>query len=150
MRKFFLLLLAYLTVSGVVFAEPATLSFDPIDIKAHEGETIEVKVNIFTGAEKAAASDVYINYNPAYLEALPDKTKIGNLFSQVDAKLINPGRLYLYAIEDDRSKVRAELGTVATVYFKALTPAQTELSFSCNPFSGLSSQIIRGDDTLTS
>ena len=132
----------------VVYAEPASLSLEPIQLKVKEGDTFEVKVNIYTGQRSTASSDIYIDYDSSLLEALPAKTENGDLFSLVDAKIINPGRLYLSAIEDNRDRIQPEIGTVATIYFKARHTGQTQLDFVCNEYGNHSSQIIKGEASL--
>ncbi len=131
-----------------VYAVPASLSFDPSDIKIKKGQEIQVNINMFTGNEAVASTDVMINYDTSLLEPIPSATKNGTIFQTIDTKVITPGKLYVYGVQENKNEFTAAQGTVATITFKALISGDTQLSFDCNPVIKNTSQIIKGNNTF--
>ncbi len=137
----------FLTTSQV-YAVPATLSFDPSDIKIKNGQEIQVNINMFTGNEAVASTDIMINYDKSLLEPIPNSTKNGTIFQTIDTKIISPGKLYIYGVQENKNEFVKAQGTVATVSFKTLKAGTTQLSFDCNPVIKNTSQIIKGSDSF--
>jgi len=120
---------------------PTSLSLEPISITASPGEQIPVDILIYSGREKIISTDVYITYNPQFLE-ITKQIDGGNLFQSVGIKRIAPGKAYVYGINIDSAQAKVAQGTVARVYFQALAPGTTKLHIDCVPFSKQTSQII--------
>jgi hypothetical protein len=149
MKKWVLLMAALFIFASPVSAEPASISFDPIDIKASTQEIIKVDINIYTDAQPVASTDVWITYDPAYLEPLVDETQAGSLFETIDTKIVSPGKVYIYGLQKNTFNVGAVQGKLATVVFKTKAAGETQLSFDCVPSKKRTSQIIKADRSLT-
>lgn len=141
MKYIFVFLLVILFSAPSVFAAPASLSFDPIDIKTSTGKTFEVTVNIFTGSQAVASTDIWLTYDPSILKPIVDTAKTGTLFDTIEVKEIEAGKLYIYGIQKNPRDVDPVQGTIATVQFTALKNGVTDLEFDCSS-SEKSSQII--------
>lgn len=130
----------------------ASFSFDPVNITASAGDIIPVDVMIYSGSDPVISTDIYISYDPSILSiASPQNPELkkGELFQSVDAKIIQPGNLYVYAINQSPDLKQVTNGKIATVYFKAEKSGTTNLRFECVPFMSQTSQIIRNDEELT-
>ncbi|KKQ37932.1 MAG: hypothetical protein US54_C0022G0004 [Candidatus Roizmanbacteria bacterium GW2011_GWA2_37_7] len=130
----------------------ASFSFDPITTTVKQGETVTVDVLIYSGKDPVISSDVWISYNPELLtpitEGLSD-IKPGDLFQITDSKIISPGSMYLYAINQSPSEADITNGKLASISFTAHGSGTTDLRFNCIPFQKQTSQIIRRDPELT-
>jgi hypothetical protein len=131
-----------------VYAVPASLSLEPVDIQTKQDQTFEVRVNMFTGDEAIASTDIMINYDKNLVEPLPQNIKNGDIFKKTEAKVILPGKLYLFGIQEDKNLFQPAQGTVAIINFKALKPGIAKLSFDCNPTVKNTSQIIKSNTEL--
>ncbi|HRN71338.1 MAG TPA: cohesin domain-containing protein [Candidatus Woesebacteria bacterium] len=131
-----------------VYAMPASLSFNPTEIKAKQGQEIQLQINMFTGNEAVASTDVMINYDHTILEPVLTKTQNGTIFQSVDSKIVIPGKLYVYGVQENTTQFANAQGTVATITFKTLQNGTNRLSFDCNPQIKNTSQIIKGDTTF--
>lgn len=134
----------FLTV-GPVQAVPASVSFEPSTSNVKVNEIVELNINMYTGNEAVASSDIKINYDETLLEPIINQTKNGSIFQHVDAKIISPGTLYLYGIQEDKELMQPAQGTIATISFKALKEGNSQLSFECDPLQNTSSQIIKNN-----
>jgi len=132
--------------------QTASLSFDPVNITASAGDIIPVDVMIYSGSDPVISTDIYISYDPSVLSiASPQNPEIkkGELFQSVDAKVLQPGNLYIYAINPSPDLKQVTNGKIATIYFQAQTSGQIDLRIQCEPFMTQTSQIIRNDEDLT-
>ncbi len=148
MKKSFLFvvfLLSFFIFVDTVYAAPASLSFEPVAVTAKQGQEVEVNVNLFTGNESIASTDIMILYDKGLLEPVTDKTVNGDIFNAVESKVIVPGKLYLYGMETNQQLTQPAQGTVATITFKALQTGSTQLSFHCDPTVKNTSQIIKSN-----
>ncbi|QQS44592.1 hypothetical protein IPM65_03260 [Candidatus Roizmanbacteria bacterium] len=130
----------------------ASFSFEPVNISASAGDIIPVDVMIYSGADPVISTDIYISYDPSILSiASPQNPELkkGELFQSVDAKVIQPGSLYIYAINPSADLKQVTNGKIATIYFQAQKEGSTELRFDCVPFMSQTSQIIRNDEELS-
>ena len=130
----------------------ASFSFAPVNITASAGDIIPVDVMIYSGSDPVISTDIYISYDPSILSiATPQNPELkkGELFQSVDAKVIQPGNLYIYAINPSADLKQITNGKIATIYFQAQTSGTTDLRFECVPFMNQTSQIIRNDEDLT-
>lgn len=132
-----------------VFAAPASLSFDPVEVQISKGKQVDITVNIFTGSQSVTSTDVWINYDPAIIQPELNTVKTGSLFDTIEYKIIEPGKLYLYGIQKNPRQADPVQGTLATVQFTALTNGTSALSFDCDPSQKLTSQIIASDSNLS-
>jgi len=148
MKTLLVSIFVFLFTAASVYAAPATLSFDPIQIQTSKDQSFQVNINIFSENEPVASTDIVIIYDPTLIEALPEETSSGNLFKTVDAKIISPGRLYVYGVQENKNEATPARGTIATVHFKALTEGNSQLSFDCTNNGSNSSQIIKFNSTF--
>jgi len=130
----------------------ASFSFDPISITAKAGEIVTIDVLMYSGSDPVISSDVWISYNPEKLtpitEGLSD-VKGGNFFQITDAKIVSPGKMYLYAINQSPSAANIANGKLASISFMAREAGSTDLRFDCVPFQKQTSQIISYDAELS-
>ncbi len=130
----------------------ASFSFEPVNITASKDDLIPVDVLIYSGTDPVISVDTWISYDPSVLSiASPESPEIkkGEMFENVSAKVISPGNLYVYAINQSPSLKQVTNGKIATIYFKAQKSGQTELRFDCIPFNTQTSQIIKNDEELS-
>jgi len=133
-------------------ANNASFSFDPITINVKAGDKFPVDILIFSGSEKVISSDIFIDYDSEKLTALPHETETlqsGGLFQKTDAKIISPGKLYLFGLNENISISNPANGKIATVYFQAKSSGTTELNFNCISFQEQTSKIIKNDQELS-
>lgn len=133
-------------------ANTASFSFDPVTINAKAGEVFPVDILIYTGSEKVVSTDVFVNYDSEKLSALPNKKpriESGELFQKTDAKLVSPGKLYLYGLNENITNANSTNGKIATIYFQAKKSGKTELNFDCISFQEHSSKIIKNDENFS-
>ena len=149
MKYIFVFLLVLLFSVPPVFAAPASLSFDPVDIKTSVGRTVDVTVNIFTGNQSVASTDIWLRYDPTVLHPVVNTVKTGSLFDTIELKNIEPGRLYIYGIQKNPRQVEPVQGTLATIQFIALKNGTSYLRFDCDPSQKSTSQIITADKNLS-
>jgi len=144
----FIVSLIFFCAPAVVAASPASLSFNPVSQIIITGQTVSVAVNIFTNNQAVASTDVWIKYDPAVVQPVTNSIIKGSLFEKVEAKIVSPGKLYLYGVRKNPVASTALIGTVATIKFKALREGKTDLSFECSLFKKQSSTIILSDRSL--
>lgn len=149
MKKLLFSLIFLFVAVPQIYAAPASLSLDPTTVSVKKGETFKVAVNMFSGDQPVASTDIMINYDKLLLEPLPDATENGKIFNTIDAKVIVPGKLYVYGIKENRNQAQPALDTVATVSFKALKPGNATLSFDCNQRTKNTSKIIENNSELS-
>lgn len=126
----------------------ASLSFEPAQITTHVNDTFPLIVNIFTGDKATISTDVWISYNPQLVEpVLPAES--GNTFDTVSAKILTPGRLYVYGLRNNQTTADPANGALATIKFKALQEGTTEFGFECSQAGKTASQIIGNDASLS-
>lgn len=114
------------------------------------GERTEVHVVIQTGDTPVASSDIWIAYPPALLEPilpLSAQDLAESQFRQVGAKVTEPGKLYLFALEPKQTVHGAD-GLVASIPFRAIRSGQAQLSFYCLDGSDRTTAIIQNDPSL--
>ncbi len=128
----------------------ASLSFEPVSLSVKEGDIIPVDILIYTGSDKAISTDVWVSYNPDYFMPAPSYESMvekGSLFQRVDAKLISPGSLYMYGINESAVSAPAN-GKLATLFLQAKKTGQSEIRFQCKDVGTATSQIIKQDGAL--
>lgn len=127
---------------------PASLSLEPTSISVLQGDQIPIDLLIYSGKNTVISTDAYITYDPQLL-AITEQIDGGDLFQSVGVKQISPGRAYVYGINLDIAQAKPAQGSVARIYFQALTSGTTKLQIDCVPFSEKTSQIVSQKDELT-
>lgn len=127
-------------------ASAATLKFDPTSSSTTVGGSISPKVNVSSGDVQIAGTDIYILYDPAYLE--PQTVTPGDHFPIVTNNF-NSGKVYVSAVVDNSSQYKVGEGTVATVTFKALKNGTTTLTYYCDLTKNDTSKIVKNDINAT-
>jgi len=133
-------------------ANIASFSFDPITTTTQEGQIFTTDILMYSGSEPVISSDVMISYNPEVLTPITDGAsdiQPGDFFQITDAKILSPGKMYIYAINQSPSQSGVANGKLATISFRARKAGSTELRFDCIPFKKQTSQIITNDPDLT-
>jgi len=130
----------------------SSFSFDPISATVTEGGTLTVDVLMYSGSDPIISTDVWISYNPEILTPITEGEQAvigGDFFQITDAKIVSPGKMYLYAINQSPANVNTTNGKLASIRFKARKTGTTELHFDCIPFHKQTSQIIKYDAELS-
>lgn len=127
-------------------AEAATLKFDPTSSAISVGGSATPKVTISSGDVQIAGSDIYIVYDPAYLE--PQTVTAGDHFPIVTNN-VTPGKVYISAVVDNSSQYKTGDGTIATVSFKGLKNGTTTLTYYCDLTKNDTSKIVKNDINAT-
>lgn len=148
MKQILLSFVFFFLCASHVYAMPASLSFNPTDIKTKKGQEFQIQVNMFSGNEAVASTDVMINYDHTLLTPVTEKTQNGSIFQTVEAKILMPGKLYVYGFTEHKNEFSSAQGTVATISFKALQNGQTNITFDCNPQIKNTSQIIAANSSF--
>lgn len=125
----------------------ASLSFETTSQPVVLGQNVDLNVNIFTDQEAVISTDIWIQYNPELLQPiLPAKGS--NLFESTEAKILEPGRIYIYGLRRDTLTAGPANGKIATLTFKALKNGNASFAFICNERGSVQSQIIKNDPQL--
>ncbi len=126
----------------------ASLSFEPVNTTLSLGDFGEIYVNIFTENQSVISTDIWITYDPAIIQPiLPAK---GNkLFESTEARIVSPGKLYVYGIRRDTMTAGSANGAITSLKFKALKEGSTKLTFECPTLGTTRSQIIKNDKELS-
>lgn len=135
-------------MSSPVQGAPASLSFDPSETSVKVGQAVKLNVNMYTDNASVASVDVMINYDKGFFEPVLDATVNGSTFQKVDTKIIKPGTIYLYGIQEDKESTQPVQGHIASVTFKALKEGTTQITFGCDPVKNTTSQIIKSNEEL--
>lgn len=141
---FLALFFLFMTVRPVQ-ATPASVSFDPSTSQVKINDIVGININMYTNNESVASADIKIHYDRNLLEPIVDQTKNGSIFQKVDAKIISPGILYVYGIQENKELMQPAQGTVATINFKAIKEGTAQLTFNCDPVQNTTSQIIKNN-----
>lgn len=126
----------------------ASLSFEASQNIVSLGDSLDLAINIFGDQEPIASTDVLISYNPSLLQPiLPAKNS--GLFESVEAKIVAPGKLYLYGLRRSADHSQTANGNIATITFKAIDKGTTTFKFECETGEQNTSQIIKNSPELT-
>lgn len=124
----------------------AILKFDPTASSTTVGGTVTPKVNVSSGDVQIAGTDIYILYDPAFLE--PQSVTAGTHFPIVTNN-ITSGKVYISAVVDNSSQYKTGEGTAANVTFKALKEGTTTLTYYCDLTKNDTSKIVKNDINAT-
>jgi len=111
----------------------ATLEFDNTSYPVTANSTVSVKVNIDTGGEQVLATDIYVLYDSAVIQA--QSVTAGTFFPTVTNN-ITSGRIYIAGMVNDVASAKTGEGTVATIVFKGLAKGTSNLTFDCSGTTG--------------
>ena len=126
----------------------ASLSFEASQNTVLVGESVDLAINIYSNQEPVAATDVWISYNPSLFQPiLPAQNS--RLFEAMEAKIVAPGKLYIYGLRRNASETETANGNIATITFKALQEGAATFKFECLSGVENSSQIIKNNPQLT-
>ncbi len=124
----------------------ATLKFDPTSSSTTVGGSVTPKINVSSGDVQIAGTDIYVIYDPAFLE--PQTVTPGTHFPIVTNNF-SGGKVYVSAVVDNSSQYKVGEGTVATVTFKALKEGSTTLTYYCDTSKSDTSKIVKNDINAT-
>lgn len=122
----------------------STIFLDPAQINVKVGGTFELVVGMNAKQEAVASTDIIVQYDETKISPIL-RTKPGDIFPIVQAKILYPGRLYIYGLQQDPSSATLGQGVVGTVTFQTIKSGQTELRVECNGNKN-STHIVRSRD----
>lgn len=125
---FILIILFLLFIPTTVSASELKLSTPKKILSV--GETFKVDINL-TGAEATLGTDIIINYDPSFLEAISlEEGSLYPSYQPLPAKRIsgNQGKIFLSGSANIGQPVKAE-GIFGTTTFKSKKPGNTVISF---------------------
>lgn len=125
----------------------ASLSFETSQNTVSLGDSLDLAINIFGDQEPIASTDVWISYNPSLVQPiLPAKNS--GLFESMEAKIVSPGKIYLYGLRRNADQSQTANGNIATITFKALQEGTAIFKFECETGGQNTSQIIKNNPEL--
>lgn len=130
-------------------ANNTSFSFSNQNISVSSGEIFTVDVMMYSSEKPIVSFDAYLLYDPNILSPknLSDLGQ-GSLFNDIGAKIISPGKIYLYGINDATIKEES-IGKIATLNFEAIQTGSTRISFDCDELSKESYAVIVDDENLS-
>jgi hypothetical protein len=139
--------LAVMVLSGPVSLLAANLGFGSTQTEVKPDNTFDVTVTVDPGTQQISATDMYIIYDPEYLEL--SSVSAGSYFPSVDNKP-SSGNLYIAGFVTTSGDYKEGIGTVATVTFKALKEGTTTLTYECDLTNADDTSKIIQNDVSTS
>lgn len=128
-------------------ASNASLSFEPAQSVATVGTPVSVQLNIFSDTQPVISTDIWIHYDPKLVQPiLPFATS--PLFDKSEAKIVEPGTLYIYGIRENSAISNPANGNIGSLNFKPLKEGVVKLQFGCGLEDNQQSQIIVNNNTL--
>lgn len=135
----------YLFLSAVG-AHAATLNFNPSSISTQQNATFTVDVIVDAGTEQITGTDVYVIYDPQYLEL--QTVTAGSFFPKSD-NMPSSGKLYVWGVIENQGEYKSGQGTLATLTFKTLKGGDTSVRYECNLSNTETSKILKNDINAT-
>ncbi len=126
--------------------EAASLKFDKTTVAPAANTVFTVDVVVDAGADQITSADVWMVYDPSYLEA--QTVTAGTLFPAVTNN-ITSGKVSITGLIVDPGNSKTGVGTIATVSFKALKTGSTSVTYDCRAEVSNSSKIIKNDVNAT-
>lgn len=101
---------------------------DMDNVKA--GQIIEVKAIVSTGGKLTDSTDLILNYDPKFLEASSSAIKTGLIYQDYPVAVVDQtlGEIAISGITPPNGNPFEGIGTLATLYFKALKNGKTALT----------------------
>jgi len=144
-------LLTFLFFLSLYFFLPRTtfgafLKFDKTTVSSQATQTFTVDVTVDAGTDQVTSTDIWIVYDPSYLEA---QTVTNGTFFPAVTSNITSGKVSITGLIVDPGTYKTGTGVVATVTFKSLLNGTNSLSFDCRTDVSNSSKIIKNDVNAT-
>ena len=149
MNKFFssFSLCIALFLFGIVLpTSAATLDFNPDSVSTSQDGTFSVDLTIDAGTEQVAGTDIYVSYNPSYLEL--QSVTARSFFPKID-NIPSSGKLYIAGVIENQGDYKTGQGTVAVISFKSLKSGSTTVSYTCDIANTETSKIVKNDINAT-
>lgn len=141
-----LIAVAALFFTFVGHSYAANLDFNPDSVSTSPDSTFSADVIIDAGSDQVAGTDVYINFDPQYLEL--QTVTYGSYFPKVD-DIPSSGQVYISGVIENQGEYQTGQGTVATITFKAVKAGSTTVAFDCNTANTQTSKIVQNDINAT-
>ena len=141
---FIVVFVVYLSFHKASFA--AFLKFDKTTVSSQATQTFIVDVTVDAGTDQVTSTDIWIVYDPSYLEA---QTVTNGTFFPAVTSNITSGKVSITGLIVDPGTYKTGTGVVATVTFKSLLNGTNSLSFDCRTDVSNSSKIIKNDVNAT-
>ena len=142
--SFFLFSVLYLSFGLPSFA--AYLKFDKTTVSSQTTQTFTVDVTVDAGTDQITSTDIWVIYDPAYLEA---QTVTNGTFFPAVTSNITSGKVSITGLIVDPGTYKTGTGVVATVTFKSLLNGTSNITFDCRTDVSNSSKIIKNDVNAT-
>lgn len=131
---------------AVVATHAATLNFNPSSVNTQQDGTFSVDVTIDAGTEQVTGTDIYVLYDPQYLQL--QTVTAGSFFPKSD-NLPSSGKLYVWGVIENQGEYKSGQGVVSTLTFKMLRGGNTTVTFQCNSANTETSKILKNDINAT-
>ncbi len=125
------------------------LYLDPSSSSPANSSEFDVLVEIDPGNKEAMAADALINFDNSRLEV--KQVADGGYFSGFDYNIENDnGRMTIYSFSTQALQTKSEVGTLATITFKAIAEGPASVSFLCQSGNDSDSAIwdAQGNDLI--
>ncbi|MFA9289373.1 MAG: cohesin domain-containing protein [Weeksellaceae bacterium] len=144
LTTFIVMMFLYATAAQAVSA--ASLQFNPASSSVADEESFTVEVQVNPGTAQIAGTDIYLLYDPAFLEL--QTITAGSYFPLVN-NIPSSGRVYISGVVANQGEFKTGVGTVASVSFKALQTGSTTLRYDCDLTKTDTSKIVQNDINAT-
>ena len=131
---------------GAVSAAAATLNFNPNSVDTQQDGTFSVDVMVDAGTEQVTGTDVYVLYDPQYLQL--QTVTAGSLFPKSD-NMPSSGKLYVWGVIENQGDYKTGQGVLSTLTFKVIKGGNTAVTFECNTSATETSKVLKNDINAT-
>lgn len=131
---------------AVASASAATLNFNPNSVSTQQDGTFSVDVLVDSGTEQITGTDIYVLYDPQYLEL--QTVTAGSFFPKTD-NIPSSGKLYVWGVIENQGEYKSGQGVVSTLTFKTIKSGNTTVQFDCNLSNTETSKILKNDINAT-
>ncbi|CAN5242633.1 hypothetical protein BH09PAT2_BH09PAT2_07830 [soil metagenome] len=131
---------------AVAAASAATLNFNPSSVSTQKDGTFSVDVVADAGTEQITGTDIYVLYDPQYLQL--QTVTAGSFFPKSD-NIPSTGKLYIWGVIENQGEYKTGQGVVATLTFKTLQGGNNTVRFDCNLSNAETSKILKNDINAT-
>lgn len=130
-------------------ASATTLSLVPSKESVNVGDT--VKVSVMLSGEAVPATDIVVEYDPAYFAVSDADIVIGSAFKSIPFKKVANGKISASALVDLNNPSNVQTGEVMSFSLEALKAGSSKLSFDVETEKDVQKTItskVGGIDTL--
>ncbi len=131
---------------AVVSASAATLNFNPSSVNTQQDGTFSVDVVVDAGTEQVTGTDVYVIYDPQYLQL--QTVTAGSFFPKSD-NMPSTGKLYVWGVIENQGEYKTGQGVLSTLTFKTVKGGNTTVTFQCDTANTETSKILKNDINAT-